>query len=107
MYNNSVSKGEKGKQVSDIDKLNRLAEALSTTVAYLSGETSKAVLQKGTLRKPPAPDDSKTTENRLIIRNNDMYVKLPETSKWFDVLRRFLDMQAAKNTMMKPAAVQA
>ena len=104
---NTIRRWEKGKQVPDIDKLNRLAEALGTTVAYLSGETSEAVLQKGTLRKPPAPDDSETKENRLIIRNNDMYVNLPETSEGFDVLRRFLDMQAAKNPVMKPATVQA
>lgn len=103
---NTIRRWEQGKQVPDITKLNRLAEALSTTVAYLSGETNEAVLQKGTLQKIPAPDDSETKEKRLIIRNNDMYVNLPESSEGFDVLRRFLDMQTAKNAVIRPAVAQ-
>ena len=103
---NTIRRWEQGKQVPDITKLNRLAEALNTTVAYLSGETSEAVLQKGTLRRFPAPDDSDTKENRLIIRNNDMYVNLPETSEGFEMLRRFFDIQAAKNVVLSHAVAQ-
>ena len=93
---NTIRRWEQGKQVPDITKLNLLAEALNTTIAYLSGETRETILH----RENPAPDHIESQEKRLIIKNSDVYVNLPETSEGFEMLRRFFDMQAAKNNAM-------
>ena len=102
---NTIRRWEQGKQVPDVAKLYLLAGALNTTVAYLSGETSETVLHRGDSFGKPAPDQNELKEHRLIIRNNDMYVNLPETSEGFEILRRFFDIQATKNAMTKTAVV--
>ena len=80
----------------------RLANALGTSTDYLLGETNDPVMPKNVLVSESASDNDKEhrqTEKRLIIKNRDMYVDLPETSEGFEILRRFFDMQAVKNTM--------
>ncbi|MBQ7578589.1 MAG: helix-turn-helix transcriptional regulator [Synergistaceae bacterium] len=99
---NTIRRWEQNKQVPDATKLNLLAEALNTTVAYLSGENDGVVLQEGA-QFVPKPDYYEHQEKRLIIRNNDMYVNLPETREGFEMLRRFFDIQGAKNAPVVPA----
>ena len=78
----------------------RLANALGTSTDYLLGETNDPVMPKNVLVSESASDSDKEhrqTEKRLIIKNRDMYVDLPETSEGFEILRRFFDMQAVKS----------
>ena len=100
---NTIRRWEQNKQSPDVRKLEQLAEALDTSVAYLTGETGYT-LQKGILQDTEVPDmpikirrENDSKEKRLIIQNSDMYVNLPETSEGFEILRRFFDMQTAKN----------
>ena len=80
----------------------RLANALGTSTDYLLGETNDPVMPKNVLVSESASDNDKEhrqTEKRLIIKNRDMYVDLPETSEGFEILRRFFDMQAVKSAV--------
>ncbi|MBR2208321.1 MAG: hypothetical protein IJ859_05865, partial [Synergistaceae bacterium] len=51
---------------------------------------------------PTLPDNELTSsiehkEKRLIIKNRDIHIDLPETEESFEIIRRFFDMQANKN----------
>ena len=78
----------------------KLANALCTSTDYLLGDTDDPVALENALTVNP-PSNEKLMNapmgKRLIIKNNDVYVNLPETSEGFEMLRRFFDMQAAKN----------
>lgn len=99
---NTIRRWEQDKQVPDATNLSLLAKALNTTVAYLSGENDGIVLQEGE-QLIPKPDYYEHQEKRLIIKNNDMYVNLPETREGFEMLRRFFDIQEVKNASVVPA----
>lgn len=76
----------------------RLAKALGTTTDYLLGETDDSALPQDALLSNPGSEGDAVREpsgKRLIIKNRDMYVDLPETSEGFEILRRFFDMQSA------------
>ena len=72
---------------------NTVAKALDTTSNYILGETNNPsslgyMLLTGT--------EDTGSEKRLIIRNDDMYINLPESPDEFDILRRVLDLIAKK-----------
>ena len=96
VHANTVSSWENG-VIPKTKKLQALAEILGTTSAYLLGETNNVVLQEGITQGNPAPDNESMNEKRIIIKNNDMYVNLPETPEGFEVLRRFFRMQEEKS----------
>ena len=93
---NTIRRWEQNKRSPDATKLARLAEALTTSVACLSGETNASVLEEKVRNDEDAKD-------RLIINNNDVHINLPDRPESFEILRRFFDMQAAKAKSATPA----
>ncbi len=95
---NTIRRWEQDKQSPDAKKLARLAEALTTSVASLSGETNASVLQEKVITNEDAKD-------RLIINNNDLHINLPDRPESFAIIQRFLDLQIArqKNAAAAPA----
>ncbi|MBQ7734253.1 MAG: hypothetical protein IJT58_09580, partial [Synergistaceae bacterium] len=81
-------------------KLARLATALTTSVACLSGETKGSVLQ-GEKR------EGEEVKDRLIINNNDLHIDMPDRPESFSVIQRFFDWQLAKQEKNKDAAAPA
>ncbi|MBR0093671.1 MAG: helix-turn-helix transcriptional regulator [Synergistaceae bacterium] len=72
----------------------KLANALGTSTDYLLGETDDPTLKNSVSNENMQANG--TGEKRLIIKNRDMCIDLPETSESFEILRRFFDMQGTK-----------
>ncbi|MBQ7594129.1 MAG: helix-turn-helix transcriptional regulator [Synergistaceae bacterium] len=70
---NTIRRWEQGKQVPDINKLERLADALDTTVAYLSGETDAPQREYADEENmhSPAINSTNTIKNPSFIREGD------------------------------------
>ena len=95
---NTISRWERNDLIPKGTSLARIARALSTTSAYLLEETNDPSLPRDILSiDDVSPESHEPTGKRLIIKNRDMYVDLPETSEGFEMLRRFFDMQVATN----------
>ena len=84
----------------------KLAGALGVSTDYLLGKTDDPSPSENVLLLSPSLDDNAQHGNRLIIKNRDMYVDLPESSEGFEILRKFFDMQSVKNAA-PPTAVMA
>ncbi|MBQ7732484.1 MAG: helix-turn-helix transcriptional regulator [Synergistaceae bacterium] len=97
---NTIRRWEGDKRSPDAGKLARLATALTTSVACLSGETKGSVLQ-GEKR------EGEEVKDRLIINNNDLHIDMPDRPESFSVIQRFFDWQLAKQEKNKDAAVPA
>ncbi len=82
----------------------KLAKALGTSADYLLGDTDDPSPSDNMLLLTPSVEDADVPK-RLIIKNRDMYVDLPETAEGFEILRKFFDMQAMKNGMSPTAVV--
>ena len=92
---NTVAKWEREELTPRGTSVSKVARALNTTSTYLLGETNDPsspgyMLLAGT--------EESGSEKRLIIRNHDMDINLPETPEGFDILRRVLDLIAKKRT---------
>ncbi len=104
---NTLIRWERGDTTPTVDKLKSIADALGTTSDYLLGESVVAAPPKDKVpfeSVPPNVEDA--VGKRLIIKQGDLYINLPESSEGFDALRRFFDAQTAKN-VASPATVQA
>lgn len=98
---NTISRWERNDLIPKGTSLARIARALSTTSAYLLEETNDPSLPRDVLSIDDVSHKSReSTERRLIIKNRDVYVDLPETSEGFEMLRRFFDMQVAANNSL-------
>ncbi|MBQ9594524.1 MAG: helix-turn-helix transcriptional regulator [Synergistaceae bacterium] len=86
---NTIRRWEQDKQTPDAKKLALLADALSTSVAHLSGETDGSVLQEKI-------HDGEDTKGRLIINNSDLHINMPDRPESFTIIQRFFDWQLAK-----------
>lgn len=107
---NTISRWERNDLIPKGTSLARVARALNTTSAYLLEETNDPSLPRDVLSIDAiSPESREPSGKRLIIKNRDMYVDLPETSEGFEMLRRFFDMQTAtgNGVMMSRTAVQA
>lgn len=91
---NTVAKWERGELTPRGTSIARVAKALETTSAYILGETSDPSSQGYMLTGTEETGFGK----RLIIRNHDMDINLPETPEGFDILRRVLDLIEKKRT---------
>ena len=92
---NTVARWEREELIPRGTSVSKVARALNTTSTYLLGETNDPsspgyMLLAGT--------EESGSEKRLIIRNHDMDINLPETPEGFDILRRVLDLIAKKRT---------
>ena len=85
MGKNTVARWEREELTPRGTSLAKLAKALDTTSMYLLGETDNPA----SLGKPITLISGTSEEKRLIIKNNDVYVNLPETPDGFEMLRRF------------------
>ena len=95
---NTISRWERNDLIPKGTSLARVARALNTTSAYLLEETNDPSLPRDVLSIDAiSPESREPSGKRLIIKNRDMYVDLPETSEGFEMLRRFFDMQVAAN----------
>ena len=106
---NTISRWERNDLIPKGTFLARVARALNTTSAYLLEETNDPSLPRDVLSIDAiSPESREPSGKRLIIKNRDMYVDLPETSEGFEMLRRFFDMQTAagNGVTMNRAAVQ-
>ncbi len=106
---NTISRWERNDLIPKGTSLARIARALNTTSAYLLEETNDPSLPRDVLSIDAiSPESREPSGKRLIIKNRDMYVDLPETSEGFEMLRRFFDMQTAtgNGVMMSRPAVQ-
>ena len=105
---NTLIRWERGDTTPTVDKLKAIADALGTTSEYLLGESVVTAHPKDKVpfeSVSPSVDDA--VGKRLIIKQGDLYINLPESSEGFDALRRFFDSQTAKNVALSPATVQA
>ena len=103
MHPNTIARWERGELSPRGTSLSKVARALNTTSTFLLGDTDDP--KPSRVDVVPSIDDS--AEKRLIIKQGDLYINLPESSEGFDALRRFFDSQAAKNITMSPAVGQA
>lgn len=92
---NTIAKWERGELTPRGTSIAKAAKALETTSAYILGETNDPtsqgyMLQTGT--------EETVSGKRLIIRNHDMDINLPESPEGFDILRRVLDLIEKKRT---------
>ncbi len=90
---NTIAKWERGELTPRGTSIAKAAKALETTSAYILGETNDPssrgyMLQTGR--------EESVSEKRLIIRNHDMDINLPESPEGFEILRRVLDLIAKK-----------
>lgn len=83
----------------------KLAGALGVSTDYLLGETDDPSPSENVLLLSPSLDDNSQHGNRLIIKNRDMYVDLPESSEGFEILRKFFDMQSSRNPTPQTAVM--
>lgn len=109
---NTISRWERNKIGIGSAYIVKLAQALDTSTDYLLGETDDPALPQDILLSNPASDSesiNKPSGKRLIIKNRDMYVDLPESSEGFEILRKFFDMQAATRNVpiMGQTVIQA
>lgn len=99
---NTVAKWERGELTPRGTSIAKAAKALETTSAYILGETDDPssrgyMLQTGR--------EESVSEKRLIIRNHDMDINLPESPEGFEILRRVLDLISKKGAEPEPEAV--
>lgn len=90
---NTIAKWERGELTPRGTSIAKVAKALETTSAYILGETNDPsslgyMLQTGR--------EESSSEKRLIIRNHDMDINLPESPEGFEILRRVLDLISKK-----------
>ena len=78
----------------------KLANALGTSTDYLLGETDDPKLEKTPSLGHVLIEDGEPKDKRLIIKNRDMYIDLPETAEGFEILRKFFDMQATQQAAL-------
>ena len=94
---NTIRRWEKGEQSPDAKKLDYLAEALKTTVAYLSGETKTASHSGHAHDDPPAQERSVVEKNRgnLMYKFKDgEQLVLPDTDRGYELFREILMQKA-------------
>ena len=99
---NTIAKWERGELTPRGTSIAKAAKALETTSAYILGETDDPssrgyMLQTGR--------EESVSEKRLIIRNHDMDINLPESPEGFEILRRVLDLISKKGAESEPEAV--
>ena len=108
MHANTVARWERGELTPRGTSLAKIARALNTTSAYLLEETDDPELPRNILSiDSTSPNGGESNERRLIIKNRDMYVDLPDTSEGFEILRRFFEMQTAGKHNVNQTAVMA
>ena len=105
---NTLIRWERGDTTPTVDKLKSIADALGTTSDYLLGESVVSASHKDKVPfESVSPNVDDAVGKRLIIKQGDLYINLPESSEGFDALRRFFDSQTAKTVALSPATVQA
>ncbi len=95
---NTIRRWEQGKQAPDAIMLNFLAEALNTTVAYLSGETTERVAQS------VHSNDNQPVQERSVVEKsrgtltytfgNGEKLELPDTDRGYALLEKILMQKA-------------
>ena len=94
---NTLYGWEHDKTIPPVEKLKTLADKLGTTIAYLLEEhnTDLPVINTPPIDEIVHDDNivNDATEKRLIIKNRDLYINLPETIAGFNILNRFFDTQ--------------
>ncbi len=106
MHKNTIARWERDELQPRGTSLAKIARALRTTSTYLLGETDDPSMPRNVLSVDGESSGTEPTGKRLIIKNRDMYVDLPESSEGFEILRRLFDMQAMKNVELSHAVVQ-
>lgn len=94
---NTIRRWEKGEQSPDAKKLDYLAEALNTTVAYLSGETQIAPQIIHVQHEPPAQERSVVEKNRgtlMYTFKDGEQLTLPDTDRGYALFERILMQKA-------------
>ena len=90
---NTIRRWEQGKQAPDAKRLDCLAEALHTTVAYLSGETNAP----SSLLDPPAQERSVVEKNRGLLTytfKDGEKLELPDTDRGYALFEKILIQKA-------------
>lgn len=94
---NTIRRWEKGEQSPDAKKLDYLATALNTTVAYLSGETQTAPQSVQLHNDPPARERSVVEKNRgtlmYTFKDGEQLV-LPDTDRGYSLFEKILMQKA-------------
>lgn len=94
---NTIRRWEKGEQSPDAKKLDYLAEALNTTVAYLSGETNSTPQLRQINNEPPAQERSVIEKNRgtlMYTFKDGEKLELPDTDRGYALFERILMQKA-------------
>lgn len=94
---NTIRRWEKGEQSPDAKKLDYLAEALNTTVAYLSGEIQTAPQIIHVQHEPPAQERSVVEKSRgtlMYTFKDGEQLTLPDTDRGYALFERILMQKA-------------
>ena len=100
-----ISRWETGRARVSQKYILKLAQALETSTDYLLGETddpTPVAPVKAMVPTPAIPDAPSDCSGRLVIRQGDLYINLPDTPEGYSALRAFLDTRGINGQASVP-----